>query len=247
MTPHSSLNKIKHYFFQTKHRGILTSETTHCIQTQDIRRGYRIKLFIESDGNQIQYARFLAYGDPYVIAALAWLCDYLETHSETTIRTLNASFVATAIDLNPSRLYAAMIVQHLIKRWRNNMPQCNVTHLKWQDPNITLTDNAKQRIKTWLKKSNGQGVRIHTQATGCSGLEYVTNIVNTIDPEDLVSIIEPDLKIYIPKSAYPHLKNVRIDYVKTGLNFKFVFNNPNATGICGCGESFTIHTEFYKE
>jgi iron-sulfur cluster assembly protein len=47
--------------------------------------------------------------------------------------------------------------------------------------------------------------------------------------------------LYIEKNSYPFLKGVRIDYVKQGLSSKLVFDNPNQTGLCGCGESFTVN------
>ena len=58
--------------------------------------------------------------------------------------------------------------------------------------------------------------------------------------QDIVSPLTEDCLICIDKASYPYLKGIQIDYVKQGLNQKFVFNNPNQTGQCGCGESFTV-------
>ena len=57
---------------------------------------------------------------------------------------------------------------------------------------------------------------------------------------DLILPLTEDYVVCIDKSSYPFLKKMNVDYVKQGLNYKFVFNNPNQTGQCGCGESFTV-------
>ena len=112
-----------------------------------------------------------------------------------------------------------------------------------QDPAIELTENALKHIQKWLKKTeNSLGVRLSIKETGCSGFEYVTEVIDTLHPDDLLSNIK-DINIYVEASAYPYLKGVHLDYVKEGLNYKFVFNNPNASGVCGCGESFTVEQE----
>ena len=56
----------------------------------------------------------------------------------------------------------------------------------------------------------------------------------------MVVPLADDHLVCIDKSSYPYLKGMHVDYVKQGLNYKFIFNNPNQTGQCGCGESFTV-------
>lgn len=108
------------------------------------------------------------------------------------------------------------------------------------DPKITMTENALKHTKRWLEKTQGKGLRLSTKETGCSGLEYVIDIVHEIIDTDLKAQIETDVVVYVDKSAFNFLKGSRLDYVKEGINFKFIFENPNATGVCGCGESFTV-------
>ena len=108
------------------------------------------------------------------------------------------------------------------------------------DPQITMTEKALGHTKRWLEKTGGKGLRLSTKETGCSGLEYVIDIVHEINADDLHSTIDTGVTVYVDKGAFSFLKGSKLDYVKEGINFKFIFENPNATGVCGCGESFTV-------
>jgi iron-sulfur cluster assembly protein len=57
--------------------------------------------------------------------------------------------------------------------------------------------------------------------------------------------LDNTLFVCIDKASFPYLNGIALDYVKQGLNQKFVFNNPNQTGQCGCGESFTVDGSEY--
>lgn len=106
---------------------------------------------------------------------------------------------------------------------------------------VELTENARQHVINYLKKNNKQGFRLSTKKTGCSGLSYVFEYIDTVNnEEDIIITLENEFIIAMDKNSYPYLKNIKIDYIKEGLNYKFVFNNPNQTGQCGCGESFTV-------
>lgn len=109
-------------------------------------------------------------------------------------------------------------------------------------PKISLSDSAKTHIMSYLKKNNDyKGIRISVKKTGCSGLAYVFDYVTNPLEGDLNIYLSEQHFIYIDQSSYPFLKNLHVDYVKQGLNYKFVFSNPNQTGQCGCGESFTVN------
>jgi iron-sulfur cluster assembly accessory protein len=106
---------------------------------------------------------------------------------------------------------------------------------------VTLSESAKQHIMAYLKKQDGScGIRLSVKTTGCSGLSYVVDYVQTPQPDDIVQSIDKHFDIYVDRKSYPYLKGVAIDYVREGLNSKLVFKNPNQTGQCGCGESFTV-------
>ena len=108
-------------------------------------------------------------------------------------------------------------------------------------PAIQLTAAAKQRILCYMTTQAGcKAVRFSVKKTGCSGLSYVIDYVATPMEHDIVLPLTDESVICIDKNSYPYLKGLEVDYVTQGLNKKFVFNNPNQTGACGCGESFTV-------
>lgn len=112
-------------------------------------------------------------------------------------------------------------------------------HRSETDSSIQLTEAAKRHVLQYLQKQGGRkGIRLSIKKTGCSGMSYVIDYVDSAESDIVVSI--PEFLVCIDKSSYPYLKGLAIDYVKQGLNGKFVFTNPNETGQCGCGESFTI-------
>ncbi len=106
---------------------------------------------------------------------------------------------------------------------------------------IELTDRALSHIKSYLDKQDGcQGVRFSVKKTGCSGLSYVIEYVDKAEDNDIVQDLNEHYILCIDKKSYPFLKGMKVDYVLEGLNQKFKFINPNQTGACGCGESFTV-------
>lgn len=110
------------------------------------------------------------------------------------------------------------------------------------DSNITFSESAIKHIVSYLSKSNEyKGIRLSVKKTGCSGLSYVVDYVSLPNEGDISSVLSDDYKVYVDKSSFPFLRNMQVDYVKQGLNYKFVFTNPNQTGQCGCGESFTVN------
>lgn len=108
-------------------------------------------------------------------------------------------------------------------------------------PAVRVTEAAKSRLLTYMAtQEHSRAVRLSVKKTGCSGLSYVIDYVETPFEHDIVLQLTDDCLICIDKNSYPYLKGIQMDYVKQGLNHKFVFNNPNQTGQCGCGESFTV-------
>jgi iron-sulfur cluster assembly protein len=106
---------------------------------------------------------------------------------------------------------------------------------------ITLTDAAATRVKQIMENSDRPvlGLRLGVKPGGCAGMEYTMEYVETVNPEDDV-VSDKDVKIYIDKKAVLFLLGTEMDYVTNKFSSNFVFNNPNQTGACGCGESVTI-------
>jgi iron-sulfur cluster assembly protein len=93
---------------------------------------------------------------------------------------------------------------------------------------ISITASANQRMRQFLAQTPAAaGVRFGVKRTGCSGFAYV------VDLADGVPVI-------VDTKSLPLVEGTVIDFQRQGLNASFVFHNPNATGECGCGESFTV-------
>jgi iron-sulfur cluster assembly protein len=105
---------------------------------------------------------------------------------------------------------------------------------------ITLSATAANRVQTFLqKRGHGIGVRLGVKTTGCSGLAYVLEFVDTLNPDDAI-FEDRDVKVIIDRKSLVYLTGTELDYAKNGLNEGFTFNNPNVKDECGCGESFTV-------
>jgi iron-sulfur cluster assembly protein len=105
---------------------------------------------------------------------------------------------------------------------------------------IQLTSAARERMHDFLAKTpDALGVRFGIKRTGCSGFGYTVDLAAAIAENDRV--FEQDgLRLVVDAKALPFVDGTEIDFQRQGLNAAFVFRNPNATGACGCGESFTV-------
>ncbi|TDJ13525.1 MAG: iron-sulfur cluster assembly accessory protein [Gammaproteobacteria bacterium] len=105
---------------------------------------------------------------------------------------------------------------------------------------ISLTQPAAERIRTYLEtRGKGVGLRVGIKKTGCSGYAYVVNYADDIADSDVV-FEEYGVKIVVDKESLKLIDGTEVDFVKQGLNEAFRFRNPNVTGECGCGESFSV-------
>lgn len=105
---------------------------------------------------------------------------------------------------------------------------------------IQLTPAALARVQQFTASdSDALGLRFGVKKVGCSGWAYVVDVAKTTSAED--SVFEQDgVKVYVDAKSLAVVQNTEIDFQRQGLNSTFVFNNPNMTGECGCGESFSI-------
>ena len=106
---------------------------------------------------------------------------------------------------------------------------------------ITLTDAAVERIGEIVSASDegAQGIRVGVKNGGCAGMEYTVDLVVEADPKD-DSVMAGDYQVFIAPQAVLFLLGTQMDYEVTKLRSGFVFNNPNQTSACGCGESVTL-------
>ncbi|MEM1103292.1 MAG: iron-sulfur cluster assembly accessory protein [Pseudomonadota bacterium] len=106
---------------------------------------------------------------------------------------------------------------------------------------ITLTEPAAERVKSIMASAPEDyiGVRIGVKNGGCAGMEYTMDYATEAGPLDEI-VEDQGVKILIDAKAVLFLLGCEVDYEVTKLASKFVFNNPNQTDACGCGESVTI-------
>ena len=109
------------------------------------------------------------------------------------------------------------------------------------NPIIKLSDNAALRIKEIMSNAekNSIGVRVSVKTGGCAGMSYVMEYTKEVNQSDEV-IEDKGVKVFIDSAAIMYLLGTEMDYKKDELSSSFVFNNPNETERCGCGESFKI-------
>lgn len=105
---------------------------------------------------------------------------------------------------------------------------------------LYVTEAATTYLVSCLEKNASfTGIRLSLKKTGCSGLSYVVDYIEEPKDSDFAFPLNEQYQVYIDRSSFPYLKGTVVDYVKENLGSKLVFNNPNQTGECGCGESFT--------
>ena len=107
---------------------------------------------------------------------------------------------------------------------------------------ITVTEKAVTEVKRIMKDqgmADGTGLRIGVTGGGCSGFSYVMGFDGTVKPGDVASEFH-GLKVILDADAVPYVDNTVVDFNDGVMNRGFVFNNPNATGNCGCGSSFSV-------
>ncbi len=107
---------------------------------------------------------------------------------------------------------------------------------------ITITDAAVRAVRETVRAENRNPegyLRVGVQAGGCSGYSY--NLEFTEDRRENDFVVEKDgVRLLVDPKSEMFLKGTELDF-SGGLNGKgFVFNNPNASGTCGCGESFSV-------
>ena len=106
---------------------------------------------------------------------------------------------------------------------------------------VKLTEAAAARISQIMADAPGQfqGVRVGVTNGGCAGMSYTMDYASEAKPFEEV-MEDKGVKIFIDPKAILFLIGTELDFVKEKLGARFVFNNPNQTSACGCGESVSI-------
>jgi iron-sulfur cluster assembly protein len=106
---------------------------------------------------------------------------------------------------------------------------------------VRLTEAAAERIKAVMAKADRPiaAVRVGVKNGGCAGMSYTMDYAEKIDPLDEI-VEDKGVRILIDPKAVLFLLGTEMDYKVNKLSAQFVFNNPNQTAACGCGESVQL-------
>ena len=106
---------------------------------------------------------------------------------------------------------------------------------------ITLTPNAKTQLLKLIQQKNESGyfMRVGVRGGGCSGMSYSVELDNQVTEWDK-SFGEGESKVVVDQKSFVYLDGIEIDYSNELVGGGFQFRNPNATGSCGCGTSFSV-------
>lgn len=105
---------------------------------------------------------------------------------------------------------------------------------------ITITKSAADKINQFISdRGHGVGIRFGVRASGCNGLMYTMDFVDTPNDEDVV-FTEHGASVFVDPRNLIFIDGTELDHTREGLNEGFVFNNPNQKSACGCNESFTV-------
>ena len=106
---------------------------------------------------------------------------------------------------------------------------------------LSLTPNAIKHLKSILEDSpeSNKAVKLGVKNGGCAGMAYTMDYIDEVRDTDEYIDIE-GIKLVIDPKAILFLLGTEMDYQKSTLNSGFIFNNPNQTDACGCGESVTL-------
>ena len=108
---------------------------------------------------------------------------------------------------------------------------------------ITVTPTAVAEVKKFMDEQGAaeavSGLRVAVLPGGCSGFQYGLNIEDEPQEDDDV-FVSNGVRLFVDPFSSQYLDGVEIDYVTTMMGAGFTFKNPNASGGCGCGSSFTV-------
>lgn len=109
-----------------------------------------------------------------------------------------------------------------------------------QEAAVGMSEKAQQFIAKEIAKKGATGVRFFVERSGCSGFRYKLDFVDQIPAQDIAVTVRDDLTVFVKPEDQSFLSGTVIDLVTEGLNRSIQFINPNASGTCGCGESFAV-------
>lgn len=107
---------------------------------------------------------------------------------------------------------------------------------------ITVTPAATNEIQRLIETSQkpGAALRLFVQGGGCAGMTYKMDFTNEEKPGDRLFDLAEGVQLRVDPKSYLFLNGIVVDFKESLMGRGFVFENPNATGACGCGTSFSV-------
>lgn len=107
---------------------------------------------------------------------------------------------------------------------------------------VLLTPTAAGEVRRYIEEQGAAetaGLRVGVLPGGCSGFQYGLNIEDEATEDDMIFESE-GIRLFVDPFSLQYLNGTQVDYVSTFQGSGFTFNNPNSSGGCGCGSSFTV-------
>ena len=107
---------------------------------------------------------------------------------------------------------------------------------------VTMTSSATEKVQAFIQEHGAEGdagLRVAVLPGGCSGFQYGLNVEDGPEADDEVLDVN-GVKVFVDPFSAQYLEGVEIDYVTSMMGQGFTFQNPKASGGCGCGSSFTV-------
>ena len=116
----------------------------------------------------------------------------------------------------------------------------NATRAEPAPLSIHVSDGAARHLAAQLRTEGKSYLRLGVKESGCNGYSYYLDYLDAPGDDDLAVQVSPTLVIHVATRDVPLISGTQVDYVREGLNATLQFKNANATGYCGCGESFRV-------
>lgn len=116
----------------------------------------------------------------------------------------------------------------------------DIVETRIEQHGVQLTERAARHVQRYLeRRGKGIGLRLGVRTTGCSGLAYKLEYVDTASDDDR-KFESHGVVVFVDPKSLVYLDGTQLDFVREGLNEGFRFSNPNVKDECGCGESFRV-------
>ena len=105
---------------------------------------------------------------------------------------------------------------------------------------VSFTDAAIAHLCKQVQSHKALGIEFNVKESGCSGFKYLLELAYNASATAQTYTLNDDLTLYIEPRTIKLIRGTQVDYVREGVNQQLRFANPNATALCGCGESFSV-------